>query len=226
MYTLRLPNAPMGLVVDAGAHVGLYSLMMSQQAERVVSLEADPVNFRILDLNTFRSGASNVTALNSALWSESGSISFARTGFTEGGAVRPGGDTTVSAITLDELIEQHGPVDCLKIDIEGAEFEVFAAATRLSEIRTIVGELHVSEPAQQERLLTQLGAEGFTVALISEDELSHPRHLRRVVRNWRRIDGHLGLKLAAVLYLLTAGRLGAGRQIEREMPLFVAIRSS
>jgi FkbM family methyltransferase len=224
IYALRPAGRSLGLVIDAGAHVGVYSLMASVLADRVIALEADPENFRILDLNLFRNGTDNVTAVNAALWSEPGMVAFERTEFTEGGGISETGGTAVPSISLDELIEQNGPVDCFKIDIEGAEFEVLAAATRLADVKTIVGELHVSEPAEQEGLIARLRGQGFDVELISETQLSQPRNLLRIVRNWRRIRGHLGIKLGALAYFATAGRLGATRQISRDMPLFVAVR--
>jgi FkbM family methyltransferase len=224
IYTLRQPMGSCGLVIDAGAHIGTYSLLASQHAERVVSLEADPENFRILELNLFRNQADNVTPLNVALWSTSGTVSFERAEFTEGGAISDLGTTQLAAVSLDDLIEQHGLVDCLKLDIEGAEFAVLNSSRRLGEVNAIVGELHFDQLAQQEELVALLQSRGFDVEIIDEEQLSHPRNVVRVVCNWQRIRGHVGIKLAAVAYLVTAGRLGSARRISRKMPLFVAVR--
>lgn len=57
-------------VVDAGAHVGLYSLVASVFAKEVISIEPHPLNFRILEINKMVNKAENISTLNKALWFE------------------------------------------------------------------------------------------------------------------------------------------------------------
>jgi FkbM family methyltransferase len=225
MYDLGSGRRDLRLIIDAGAHVGLYSLIASRRARRVVSLEADPVNFQILKLNVLRNGLDNVTTLNAALATTSGETMFARSDFSEGGALSDDGDVLVTCMSLDDLITRHGQIDCLKIDIEGAEFGVLETSEKLREVQAIVGELHYTDGEQKRLLIDRLTRAGFRVALTSEAELRHPRQLLAVLRNWRRIRGHNGLKLAALAYLGVAGHFGASRNATREMPLFVATRS-
>jgi hypothetical protein len=51
----------------------------------------------------------------------------------------------VSTITLEEIIEICGQIDLLKVDIEGAEFDIFKNVSNksLRQIRAIVGEIHL-----------------------------------------------------------------------------------
>ncbi len=50
---------------------------------------------------------------------------------------------SVQATTLDEAVARMGGnVDVVKMDIEGAEFDVLASSTSLPQIREIVGEVH------------------------------------------------------------------------------------
>jgi hypothetical protein len=61
----------MQTIVDAGAHVGIFSLQASQWAERVVSLEASQINFGLLALNVDRNALRNVEPRHCALWCRS-----------------------------------------------------------------------------------------------------------------------------------------------------------
>jgi len=38
-------------LIDAGAHVGLFSLVVSTYAREVISIESYPVNFKLLQIN-------------------------------------------------------------------------------------------------------------------------------------------------------------------------------
>jgi FkbM family methyltransferase len=54
-------------VVDAGAHVGLFSLAASTFAKEVISLEPHPVNFKLLQLNLEINNTRNIISINKAL---------------------------------------------------------------------------------------------------------------------------------------------------------------
>lgn len=63
-------------IVDAGAHVGLYSLVASTFAKEVVSVEPHPLNFKLLQLNLYRNDVQNVIPINKALWSKHETLSL------------------------------------------------------------------------------------------------------------------------------------------------------
>ena len=139
----------MGTVVDAGAHVGIFTLLASQWAERVIALEASELNFRLLELNVTRNALTNVDPRHCALWSVSAdAVEFAPAHHSGGGMVADGrrgdpGTAEVRAASLDDLVSELGKIDLLKIDVEGAEYDVLGAATCLDAVGTIVGEMHV-----------------------------------------------------------------------------------
>src|ERR1700750_361106 len=62
IYELGGP-LPGGLVVDAGANVGLFTVIAACHAEKVVAIEADPITFSILQLNCKINGLDNVECL-------------------------------------------------------------------------------------------------------------------------------------------------------------------
>lgn len=215
---------PAGTVIDAGAHVGLFSLAAAQHAERVVSLEPDPVNFRVLEINRRLNAAENITPLEAALWHEDGELSFRSSWHSTGGSVGPGGDLQVAARGLDGLIEEYGPVDLLKIDVEGAEFEVLPRSERLADVRCIVGELHLNRDGEEQAVVGSLRDRGFKVEIVSASSLYEARWAATVVRNWRALRGQTAIKLGLVAYLLAPLQKPRRPAGSRDMPLIVARR--
>ncbi|MGH9065902.1 MAG: FkbM family methyltransferase [Acidimicrobiales bacterium] len=225
----------MGTVVDAGAHVGIFSLQASQWAERVVALEPSQVNFRLLALNVDQNELHNVEARHCALWSTStDALRFSTTHHSGGGSVGerrqdPDGVVTdVPATSLDDLISELGHVDLLKIDIEGAEYAVLGACKRLGSISRIVGEAHVEDEdgrAQLDALVTQLQDSGFSVSLVPEAELLSRGRLRRLWRNRAALTGHGLVKvLAAAYYLAPIKKPIRPPGATYELPILVAHR--
>ena len=54
-----------------------------------------------------------------------------------------GSASSIPAVTLDDLIRDHGEIDLLKLDIEGSELEVFQENTGwLDKVTAINIELH------------------------------------------------------------------------------------
>ncbi len=200
-------------VVDAGAHVGIFSLLASQWAERVVSLEAWRLNFELLTMNVHRNAVDNVEPRHCALWSRPcDSLRFSGAGHSGGGAVvaeGPGpqgsGESTVPATSIDALVAELGPIDLLKMDIEGAEYAAIGASERLDAVSAIVGEMHLESAEERTRLdelLERLRDAGFTPALVTEAELLSPGRVARLWRNRNGLAGHRLVKALAVAYCL------------------------
>lgn len=200
----------LGTVVDAGAHVGIFSMLASQWAARVVALEASPLNVELLRLNVRRNALANVEPRHCALWSTSAdALAFSSAGHSGGGAVAAGSPAEgaapepVRAVSLDDLIAELGPIDLLKMDVEGAEYEAIGACTRLDAVSAIVGEMHLEGPGDRPRLdalLARLTGAGFDCTLVTETELLAPDRLPRLWRNRKALGGHLLVKALAAAY--------------------------
>jgi len=206
---IRLPDLS-GVVVDAGAHVGLFALLASSHAQEVVALEAHPDNFDLLQDNICRNGRTNVTTRHSALWSMDGMTSFVEGPATSAGSVLGAGGRQfwVPSETLDSVIASTGPVDLLKLDVEGAEFDVLGAASddSLRQVRALVAELHLE--ARSHRLaptLARLRALGFAVT-VRRPPIYHWREsMHELWKNRRRLRREARLRLTvSVLYTLVA----------------------
>lgn len=128
-------------VIDVGANIGLYTLLASTlvgPAGRVVAIEPSSENCRLILLSLDANQAENVELLPLALdrgrgWSNLSGHFGSNGGLVSGDAasLTSGWSEIVPTFALDDLVE--GPVDFLKIDVEGAEGRVVAGAQRILE---------------------------------------------------------------------------------------------
>lgn len=213
---------PEGTVIDAGAHVGLFSLVASRHAARVIAIEPDPVNFRILEINCRMNDADNVETVNAALWIEEGTVPFASSWHSTGGGIHREGELETPSVTLDRLVEEHGRIALLKLDIEGAERRVIPHSACLDQVSRIVAELHLAAEGDEAEMVTALGDAGFDVELIPASELYRARWVPAVLKNWRRLKGNLRIKLGLIAYLLLPVRKPRRPPGSRDMPVLIA----
>ena len=136
-------------IVDCGANIGIASLYFASAypAARIYSVEADPENFAMLKLNTM--SEPRIVPIHGCIVSEpQATVAFDNRGpgwsCKVGQSDQISGQIEVTAITLDALLTNYSivHVDLLKMDIEGAEREVFARGQYLSKARHIIAELH------------------------------------------------------------------------------------
>ncbi len=130
------------VVIDVGAHVGLYSLLASRTCGTVFAVEPEPRMFGLLQNNLKLNAKKNVFPLKVALGRRGGSTRFFVPRSTTGATmhlqhlgnqgVTDYTEIEVSIRTLDELITESGiaGVDVLKIDVEGSELDVLAGGSR------------------------------------------------------------------------------------------------
>lgn len=119
--------------VDVGANIGYYTLIASRLVGpqgRVHSIEPVPSTAAILETNVRLNSRPNVSVHKVAAWSSRGALILRIPGSWYGlaSASRNGRGVPVDSITLDELLESEDSIDCMKIDVEGAELEVLRGA--------------------------------------------------------------------------------------------------
>lgn len=155
-----------GLVVDAGANSGIFSIICALFAEKVIALEPYPENYLRLQNNIQKNLVKNILPLKKALWSKNEKLKIYEGSHSGEHSIYSGSNKFVSAsaTTLDELVRTFGKIDLLKIDIEGAEFTVFENLNSgvLNQINSIVGEVHL-EYGDLSLIVDKLKAEGFNV---------------------------------------------------------------
>ncbi|MBI1884963.1 MAG: FkbM family methyltransferase [Chloroflexi bacterium] len=131
-------------VVDAGAHVGYFTLLAASlvgRAGRVFAFEPEPGNFALLARNVEANGYRNVVCCQQALSDRPGrgELFLGRYSITHSLAGHSAGDggrsVPVETTTLDDFLSRRGwpSVEVVKMDVEGWEPFALAGATRLLE---------------------------------------------------------------------------------------------
>lgn len=146
---------PGGTCVDVGANMGLYTVHLGHlvgETGRVLAFEADPRNAQRLRRNVALNGfGDRVSVQEVAVMDAEGSIEFhlREDGFSGHGGVHryPGhvSSVSVNTVALDDVLLDAGvgEVSLLKVDVEGADMDVYAGAKSSLErrvFRTILAE--------------------------------------------------------------------------------------
>ena len=149
-YHVNLQHPPQ-VIVDAGANIGLTAIVFANKypMARVFAIEPERSNFEVLCKNV--APYPNIIPIQAALWNCETEIALIDPGLDKWGFQVSGQLTPltaverVKAITIDSLMLQYGidSIDVLKMDIEGAEKEVFdASASWIDNVALIIVELH------------------------------------------------------------------------------------
>jgi len=183
MYRKYLPHfkLPSSIrVLDLGGNGGGFPLMLrieGMDLARVVSVEMNPLTYRRLVLNLTTNLGPSAVAINAAVCGmPQGSeirIKPSRGGTNESMYKNQAGNVdeyvAVPTITLQALYDQYFKsevLDIVKIDIEGAEFELFDSSPDelLQKMRYLIMEIHPmgdSALAKMQALLARLDSLGF-----------------------------------------------------------------
>ncbi len=141
--TLRPLLAPGMTVVDVGANLGFFTLMVAplvRPGGRIVALEPSRRTFGKLEGTIARNGLGDVvTAINSGCAADAGQATLHQVSASSGNAtiLADGSGEEIALTRLDDL--GLDAVGLLKIDTEGYESEVLKGGTRmLSEARPTI----------------------------------------------------------------------------------------
>ncbi len=131
--------------LDVGCNVGLFSLMLSDAIGdgRIFAFEPTTRTVKILKDNIALNGFENITPVHTALGNHIGKVVLKLNDDGIDGLNTIGkptheeckivGGETVDIITLDDFVKESGieRVDLIKVDVEGAELQVFEGACRI-----------------------------------------------------------------------------------------------
>ena len=179
---------PDDIVFDVGANAGFFSLVASRLvgAEgKCLSFDPDPANIESITAQKDLNGLNNWIPIEKAVSDSPGSATFYfdkpgdSTGSLEG---RDGGDgIRVNVTTLDEITEQYGNPDLIKMDIEGHEYKALLGGEKaIANVRPkFLIELHSEEIAQ--KVITHLNSHQYQIYNLDgkpyEWDSSHANHI-------------------------------------------------
>ena len=177
---------PGDTVLDIGAHIGHHTLLAAQAVGKtghVFAFEASPRTFALLQTNIARNGFDHVEAKNLAVCARTGAIDLFLASHENNGRNslnqtegRP--SIQVACTRLDDLLDEIpcSNIKFIKIDVEGAEPDVFAGARGLLERLPVDAAILVEvQPARSDDglsgdgILEFLQQQGFTPYAINND---------------------------------------------------------
>jgi FkbM family methyltransferase len=168
LRALAIATTQGSVVYDVGANVGIYSLLASLQVGptgMVYAFEPQERNLQYLHRHMKLNHVQNCIIFETAVGNTEATRRFSAASWDFSmGRLSPQGEILVPSTTLDSCIYgEKGlrPPNILKIDVEGAEFEVLEGASRtLTEFHPKVFlEIHGTELHAQCRAF--LGAKGY-----------------------------------------------------------------
>lgn len=183
------------LVIDAGANVGLTTIFFKQiyPESRVILFEPDRELFALLRQNIATYGLEKIEAINAAVWKTDGHLPFVSEGGLSGHIASRADEVPeqmrVASVRLKRFLDRR--IDLLKMDIEGAEFEVLQdCRDELRHIENLFIEYHSAADSEQQlaRILQILSGAGFRYHV--HEAFTSPRPFLR-----RNLCGRMDLQL-------------------------------
>ena len=124
-YEFRTTTAS-PLIIDCGANIGLSCIFFRRLYPncKIIAFEPDPNIFQVLKENINSFELSNINLHNQAIWVSDSTVNFSAEGAFSGRIAKQADGNIIQVRTarLKQLLNEK--VDFLKIDIEGAEYEV------------------------------------------------------------------------------------------------------
>lgn len=170
------------VIIDGGANIGIASLWWLSRwpSARIIAFEPDPEVFAVLKHNLRHH--SSVELHRAAISTARLGGKFVPEGSDAGRLAAVDGSAdddgvSVPSVRLRDVLDRVGPVDLLKLDIEGAETAVLHdAETRLSDVARIFVEYHSFTGRRQDLsdLLGLLRRNGFRFYLASPPPTPRP----------------------------------------------------
>jgi FkbM family methyltransferase len=159
--------APGDVVIDVGAHIGAVSILVAKlhPQVRVFAYEPSSSNYAMLVANLAANGVANVVPVQAAVSGTAGTLELVWSPLQTAGASATldanGRQALVSqgwsreqvrCVTLDDAFATHGIDRCafLKLDCEGAEWEIARHARALERVDAMALELHLPMSRQRE----------------------------------------------------------------------------
>ena len=170
-----------GVFVDVGANIGAVSLFVDSFNKareddskiKVYAVEPEPNNLYLLNQNIQNNPTENITIVSNAIWHEEAMVSISNRGGNSSIVDLEEDSSEVLAITLETLFSTYSieEVDVMKIDIEGAEFDLIinTPAETLAKINRLVLEFDKSFDGRFGKMIEKLSKQ-FGIDILGSPE--------------------------------------------------------
>ena len=131
-YGVRRQGPSQGAIIDIGAHIGAFTCLAAYRFPQttVHCFEPDDANRQWLEKNVALNQLNNVHLHADLVTPDGGEVRFFRYANTTAGSMyaqpdmEPTETLTYPARSLEHILESYGPCSILKLDCEGAEFDL------------------------------------------------------------------------------------------------------
>jgi FkbM family methyltransferase len=180
---------PYKTVVDVGANVGVFSsyMLLNDCAKKIIAVECDKKALKDLQ-NNFKHNTT-VTILPKALSSSPEPITFYHSPEnpvisstlspdrleSHMAGVKGNVEEIVETVTISQLVKTYGEIDLLKIDIEGAEYDIILSAdpSIFNRVNNIFLECHFFEKDYKQKyvaVLDKIKSMGYEVEEFKQNQ--------------------------------------------------------
>ena len=160
-------------IIDIGAHIGLFSLLVSQfcKAGKILSFEPVRENFDLLVSNLKLNHIDNVLPFNMAVSKNADELSLFLNNDQSAHSIfyKSSESISVESISLQKIFDENKISSCklLKLDCEGSEYQIIDSlpSKYLDKIQNIVIEYHSADtkPELVKNLILKIKNAGFKI---------------------------------------------------------------
>lgn len=169
-----VPDDDHPLILDCGANIGFSTLSYKRQFPnaKIIAFEPDPEFIPVLHHNLERNSAGDVEVVDAAVWTENGTSDWYCEGIDGSHLSAKTGKAmktaTVRTVDLGDYLNEA--VDLIKMDIEGAEYEVINhIGKKLKNVKAMSIECHLNRMTivPFSKMLRILSTAGFQLSINS-----------------------------------------------------------
>ena len=116
-------------VIDIGAHIGLFTVYASQFCKngKIISCEPIKENFELLKENVSINNLSNIILYNNAITDKNDKVKVYLNNDSAANSIYGNGENyeEISTLSLSKILDENmNEKNCLKLDCEGAEYQI------------------------------------------------------------------------------------------------------
>lgn len=165
-------------IIDAGANIGIFSRMCRaiNSNVQIVAIEPEECNFEILQRNVEK--CKDISVLKRGLWNKNAKLKILA---ADGGEVAfrvkevdENSEYDIDGVSMPTILRDFSTdaIDILKVDIEGAEYEVFDKTCEnwIDMVKILIIEFHDDiKPGVSSKIVERMNKHGYQFEIYNEN---------------------------------------------------------